>query len=175
MRNHRNRTPTKPGRVLITPESGTAFYGTIIRADEPTEEGCPIDKVTLDEFLAASGTTAGTSSNMTLAQDGFQLADGAVIRFKLHADSGATPTLNVSGTGAKSLMQSKYKSMKAGIPTGTWITAIYSSTLDFFLLQGSNEENHLRFGNGVGQISDYELALSGKRTTSYSRNTYEGI
>ena len=85
MRNHRNRTPTRPGRVLITPENGTAFYGTLVRADEPTDEGCPVDKVTLDEMLAASGTTAGIATALTLAQPGFQLVDGASIRFKLHS------------------------------------------------------------------------------------------
>ena len=160
MRNHRNRVPTRPNRVLITPESGTAFYGTIERADEPTEVGCPIDKVTLDEFLAASGTTAGTATAFTLAQTGFQLADGATIRFKLHVDSGATPTINVNGTGAKALMSTKFKPMKTTF-AGTWVTAIYSSTFDFFVLQGSGTMSEGRFGNGVGQISSFELYMCG--------------
>ena len=102
MTNHRNRTPTLPGRVLISPESGTAFHATITRADEPTDEGCPINKATLDELLAASGTTAGTATALTLAQDGFRLTDGACIRFKLHVDSGAAPTINVNGTAERS-------------------------------------------------------------------------
>jgi len=160
MRDHRNRVPTKPNRVLITPEGGTAFYGTITRADEPTDVGCPIDKVTLDEMLAASGTTAGTATSLTLAQPGFQLADGATIRFKLHVDSGATPTINVNGTGAKALMATKYKPMRTTF-AGTWVTAIYSSSLGFFVLQGSNNATNLRFGNEVGQISDFELMFCG--------------
>lgn len=154
MRNHRNRTPTRPGRVLITPENGTAFYGTLVRADEPTDEGCPVDKVTLDEMLAASGTTAGIATALTLAL-GFQLVDGASIRFKLHVDSGATPTINVNGTGAKALMATKFKPMKTTF-AGTWVTAIYSSTLDFFVLQGSTATDG-NFGNGTGQISSLEL------------------
>ena len=156
MRDHRNRVPTRPNRVLITPESGSAFYGTIARADEPTDVGCPIDKVTLDEFLAASGTTAGTATTLTLAQAGFQLADGATIRFKLHVDSGATPTINVNGTGAKKLMANKFKPMKTTF-AGTWVTAIYSSTFDFFVLQGSGTAGDGNYGNGVGQISSLEL------------------
>ena len=160
MRNHRNRVPTRPGRVLITPASGTAFYGTITRADEPTEEGCPLDKTTLDEFLAASGVTTGTASALVLSQAGFQLADGAVIRFRLHVDSGATPTINVNGTGAKKLMATKYKPMKTTF-AGTWVTAIYSSTLGFFVLQGSSNTADCRFGNEVGQISEFELMFCG--------------
>lgn len=160
MRDHRNRVPTRPNRVLITPESGTAFYGTITRADEPTDAGCPIDKVTLDELLAASGTTGGTATAFTLSQPGFQLADGAAIRFKLHVDSGATPTINVNGTGAKALMSTKYKPMKTTF-AGTWVTAIYSSTFDFFVLQGSGTMSEGRFGNGVGQISSFELYMCG--------------
>ena len=158
MRDHRNRDPTRPGRVLITPESGTAFYGTITRADEPTEAGCPIDKTTLDEFLAASGVTTGSASALVLSQPGFQLADGAVIRFRLHVDSGATPTINVNGTGVKKLMKTAEKPMKSGIKAGTWLTAIYSSVFDFFVLQGSGDEK-LHFGNDPGQISSIQWLL----------------
>lgn len=43
-----DRVPTKPGRVLITPEDGSAaFYATMTRADEPTQEGNPLNKITL--------------------------------------------------------------------------------------------------------------------------------
>ena len=161
MTNHRNRTPTLPGRVLISPESGTAFHATITRADEPTDEGCPINKATLDELLAASGTTSGTATALTLAQDGFRLTDGACIRFKLHVDSGAAPTINVNGTGARAIMATKYKPMKTTF-AGTWCTAIYSETLGFFVLQGSGGEDALRFGSEPGRISDYELYACGR-------------
>lgn len=53
-----NRQPTKPGRVLITPEDGTApFYATVTRADEPTEPGTPYNKATQlsDETSALLG------------------------------------------------------------------------------------------------------------------------
>jgi len=156
MTNHRNRTPTLPGRVLISPESGDAFHAIITRADEPTDVGCPINKTTLDELLAASGTTAGTATALTLTQDGFQLVDGACIRFKLHVDSGAAPTINVNETGAKALMATKYKPMRTTF-AGTWCTAIYSETLGFFVLQGSGGGDSLRFGNGAGKISEFEL------------------
>lgn len=45
-----DRTPKYPGRVLLTPEDGSApFYATMERADEPTQVGDPLNKAT---FLA---------------------------------------------------------------------------------------------------------------------------
>lgn len=101
------------------------------------QNGTPIDKATLDEFLSASGKTSGTSTAYTLAQDGFVLKDGAVIRFKLHVDSGATPTINVNGTGAKRIMMNTVSPMSTGSKAGLWYTAVYSEDHGFFVLQGS--------------------------------------
>ena len=47
----KDRIPKKPNRILITPENGTApFYATWQRADEPIEEGTPINKVLFDSI-----------------------------------------------------------------------------------------------------------------------------
>lgn len=119
--------------------------------------GMPVNKAAMDECLAASGTTAGSATAFTLVQPNFTLFDGALVRIKLHVDSGATPTLNVNGTGAKKLMRSKTKPLRAGIPAGTWVSFVYSSDFGFFLQQGSSSENNLRFGNEPGQISSFEL------------------
>ena len=44
----KDRVPVNPGRVLITPENGAAaFYATMNRADNPTQEGDPLNKNTL--------------------------------------------------------------------------------------------------------------------------------
>ena len=54
----RDRVPVNPGRVLITPENGDAvFYATITRADNPTQEGTPLNKATFltDETAAFLG------------------------------------------------------------------------------------------------------------------------
>ena len=129
-------------------------------ANPVIQEGMNVDKVAMDECLAASGTTAGSATAFTLVQPNFALFDGALVRIKLHVDSGATPTLNINGTGAKKLMQSKTKPFKAGIPAGTWVTFVYSSDFGFFLQQGSSGSN-LRFGNEPGQISSFELMFCG--------------
>lgn len=46
-----DRVPTYPGRVKLTPVSGAPDLFTIERADEPTNEGTPIDKATLDSII----------------------------------------------------------------------------------------------------------------------------
>lgn len=47
----RDRSPTKPNRMLIMPENGSAYYAEITRADEPTDTGTPLNKAT---FLSDS-------------------------------------------------------------------------------------------------------------------------
>ena len=56
-----DRVPKNPGRVLVTPENGDpAFYATLARADNPTQEGTPINKGTLlaDATAALFGLNA---------------------------------------------------------------------------------------------------------------------
>ena len=44
----KDRVPVNPGRVLITPENGSsAYYATMTRADNPTQEGTPLNKNSL--------------------------------------------------------------------------------------------------------------------------------
>lgn len=43
-----DRISVNPGRVLITPENGgSAYYATMIRADNPTQNGTPLNKASL--------------------------------------------------------------------------------------------------------------------------------
>lgn len=79
-------------------------------------------------------------------------------------------TLNISGTGAKHIKQQNNKYMKAGIPTGTWLTVIYSEVHENFILQGSGGDELVRYGNEAGQISTFELMLYGGFDPNYSRN-----
>ena len=42
-----DRVPVNPGRVLVSPEDGSAaYYATLTRADNPTQEGTPLNKAT---------------------------------------------------------------------------------------------------------------------------------
>lgn len=134
-----DRQPTIAGRhKLINPNDPTDFQYVIIEAaDEPTEQGTALNKALFDYAFAAIGTTAGTATALTLAGDGgFGLTDGATIRFKLHVNSGAEPTINVNNTGAKAIKTADGNAMPE-TAAGTWCVATYSTTLGFFVLASS--------------------------------------
>lgn len=65
-----DRVPVNPGRVLIKPENGSAsYYATMTRADNPTQEGTPLNKVSLlkDATAALFGLTANAVPDDVLA------------------------------------------------------------------------------------------------------------
>lgn len=46
----RDRQPTYPGRVTMTPVPGMENTYDMVRADEPLDEGTPINKVLFDSI-----------------------------------------------------------------------------------------------------------------------------
>ena len=48
----KDRVTQKTGRVKITPENGTAYYATMERADEPIQEGTPLNAGNFNEMVA---------------------------------------------------------------------------------------------------------------------------
>lgn len=140
MRSHANRVPQAPNRKKITPEGGASYYATVENADNPVAEGAIVNKAMLDEFLAASGTTAGSGASFTLAQDGFSLFDGALVRVKLNRDMVAGATLNVNGTGAKAIVDSKGRAIRAGAKSGAWLSLVYNGT-SYVLQYGDSEQS----------------------------------
>lgn len=46
----KDRIPTKPNRIRIVPENGAPFYAAWERADEPIEEGTPVNKYLFDSI-----------------------------------------------------------------------------------------------------------------------------
>lgn len=97
-------------------------------------EGTAVNKQLLDEILAASGTAGGTTSALTLAQEGFALVDGAVVRMKSTYNLAGGATLNVNGTGAKHICTSWGEEVDTGIVAGVWMVLIYSSALDGYVI-----------------------------------------
>lgn len=49
--NFKDRVPTHAGRVKLTPVAGQADTYTMERADEPREQGTPLDKATFDSII----------------------------------------------------------------------------------------------------------------------------
>ena len=97
-------------------------------------EGTAINKQLLDEILAASGTAGGTTSALTLAQEGFALVDGAEVRIKSTYNLAGGATLNVNGTGAKTIYTASGQEVKGGIKAGVWMILVYSSALDGYVI-----------------------------------------
>lgn len=58
-----DRVPVNPGRVLVTPENGNApYYATLTRADNPTQEGTPLNKASLLKDATAALFGLGTNA-----------------------------------------------------------------------------------------------------------------
>lgn len=58
-----DRVPANPGRVLVTPENGgAAYYATLTRADNPTQEGTPLNKANLLSDATAALFGLGTNA-----------------------------------------------------------------------------------------------------------------
>lgn len=86
MINWENRQPTQLGRRKITHEDGTSEYVTVEMADEPTNEGTPLNRYNLmamqgfmastTEFLA-DGSIKETNSDGDILLTEF-LADGSI-------------------------------------------------------------------------------------------------
>lgn len=133
--------------------------------------GTPVNAGNLNAILAAANTTTGTADHLELVQKGFMLFDGACVRFRLHTmpipGSDGKTYLNINATGDKAVMSIKGRPLK-GLTAGNWVTAIYSEPLDFFVLQGEGGDTE-RFGNGINQISTYELMLVGHFNPYYGR------
>lgn len=88
--------------------------------------------------LMASGVTTGTTTAYVLTDENgdTELIDGANIQFRLHVASGASATIDVNGTGAKSIKTIFNEDMSSGIVAGAWLTAIYSAASDAYILVG---------------------------------------
>ena len=155
----KNRESLYPGRVKLTPVDAANGIYDLTRADEPRDEGTPLNKKLLDYAVAACGVTAGTATAYTLDDEfgGFELVDGAKVNFRLHVASGANPTLNVNGTGAKSIKNVYGDSMTSGIPAEMWISAEYSSSADAFILTGATPRavvgRYIGDGTGVTNVT----------------------
>ena len=62
--NYKDRQSNRPNRYKVTPDSGTEYFVTLERADEPTELGTPINAENLNKALDKTGDTMSGSLNM---------------------------------------------------------------------------------------------------------------
>ena len=135
----KNRESLYPGRIKLTPVDAANGIYDLVRADEPRDEGTPLNKALLDYAVAACGVTAGTATALTLddAFGGFTLVDGAKVNFRLHVEPKEGVTLNVNGTGAKALVSARGAKLSLSLPAGAWIIASYNAKLDSYQVMSS--------------------------------------
>jgi len=95
----------------------------------------------LNEMLAASGICGGTAAALTLEQENFQLVDGAVIRFRLQHKPIPAPdvTIEIPPFAPTPIRTARGKALR-GAAAGSWVTAVYSEPLGFFVLQGDGSD-----------------------------------
>lgn len=118
-------------------------------------------------------TTTGTSAAL-IAQlpAGVTLADGRVLRLKLHVAPSDAATLTVANiTG--NILSNSGETLKEGPVAGSIITVVYNGSN--FILQGEGggsgaiTTSFKRYGNALRQISFYELMVVGHFNPYYGR------
>lgn len=114
----KDRQPTRPGRVKITPENGAAYYAVMEMADEPTEVGTPPTKVNL--LKDSTAALLGGSADM--------VPDEAFLALKHIIDN-----LGASDVGAAQIEVGSYSGDGASTKTLT-----FSAQPKFVFLTGFN-------------------------------------
>lgn len=121
----RDRQPTQPGRVKITPENGgEAFYAVMEMADEPTDLGTPPTKAYLltDETAGFYGKDANATVNNVLAELGVYMQywwRARSVEGHYEAVFGATETVSLTvGPGANDYTLSYSSSYEINQTTG---------------------------------------------------------
>jgi hypothetical protein len=162
--NSRYYKMTKPDGTIVQEAVKLDLLNTV------TQPGMPASAGNLNSILAAKNITTGTANAFILAQEGFLLEDGAQIVFRVHTMPIPNPdvTINVNNTGNIPIKSSKGRPLKGAV-AGSWITAVYSSALNFFVLQGEGGDGSGRYGNEIGQISTLELMLFANFNPYYRR------
>ena len=125
----KDRVPLYPGRVTLTPVSGQANTFDLVRADQPTQEGTPLNKASLlkDTTAALYGKT-----NAAVPDDILSLLSKSALA---HIEEkytkttigtlavGKTITLNVGGAAKEFIVvhQGKPSDMYDDSCSGTWL------------------------------------------------------
>ena len=95
------------------------------------------------KHFAASGvcSEASTPSALVLEQEDFDLADGATIKFRVDITIAPSPdvTIEIAPWVPKALRTARGRALR-GVKPGSWVTAVYSEPLGFFVLQGDGSD-----------------------------------
>lgn len=174
----KNRVPANPGRVLITPEDGSAaFYAVLTRADNPTEDGDPLSKETLltdataalygldatavpDEVLAAARSLISTAQST--ADSKCKIVSGSYTGTGTYG-SGNKNSLTFDGTPKLLIVSSTVSSAYGGRHTYPQLIFVYgeSGSIASLITSGSEvfaSATVSRSGNTVSWYSADDAA-----------------
>lgn len=150
-------TPGQDGRVLITPENGSApFYAKITMADNPTNNGTPLTK----ETLLQDGTEVqifGNADNRTVDQ----AFSGVMDRINLIMQNVANITLTVADTEGKPL-------------EGVYVNGIFDENGDPVQTNASGQAiGYVAEGNQTISVSGYaDIQNTSMQIDIIKGNTY---
>ena len=152
-------TPGQEGRVLITPEDGSApYYATVEMADNPTNPGTPLNK----ENLLQDSTEVeifGNAGNRTVDE----ALSGLMGKIALIMQNVASMTLTVTDTAGTPL-QGVYVS---GIfdEDGNAVATNASGQITGYVAEGTT----LLSVSGYGDIEDWEESFDAVKGQSYTK------
>ncbi|WP_338552884.1 hypothetical protein [Paenibacillus sp. KS-LC4] len=134
-----------PNWISMRPDAAATANRTILR--DASGRGKVAPPVAADDIARLDtvqtfgyGTTSGTGSAYTAAIGLVAaLTEGLRVTIKLHAASGANPTLNINGLGAKGILKPSGSAPTAGLlKAGSIYTLVYNGSA--FTLQGEGGE-----------------------------------
>ena len=153
-----DRVPVNPGRVLITPENGSAaYYATMTRADNPTQEGTPLNKNSFLKDQTAELLGLNSSS----------VPDDALVRIKELIDAANAYT----DTKAKIVTGSYTGTGKSGSSNPNSLT--FDSVPKMVLMLGYKTSSTIKFLTGwesSNTTDRYHAMFPEMLTTSYVEN-----
>lgn len=169
----KDRVPTHANRKKITPENGESFYATVEYADEPIEEGTPVNKATLlsigisDLTHTISGGSSGGGSGGASVKKHILTGDIpssglATVRFKATAPYAEGGTFSINGV----TYTAKPNGEETTLPDKAFVTGdVVSAEIDI----SGHTINFKLGGSGVNetlpsQVSYLTVTLSGTTT-----------
>lgn len=160
-----DRVPVNPGRVLITPENGSAaYYATMTRADNPTQEGTPLNKASLLKDATAALFGLGTDAVPDDALSAIKtLIDGANANANAKAKF-ATGSYTGTGTYGASNPNGLMFDFAPKFIFITAYSAGYTNVVQAMLAQGQGRVVYSSVSNNSA------MSYSNKSTLSWSGN-----
>lgn len=167
----KDRQPTRPGRVKITPESGEAYYAVLEMADEPTEVGTPPTKANLLKDTTAALLGGGAD----------MVPDDALVALKVLIDAVSSnankraeiETISYTGTGTygasnPTKINFSQKPKTFIIVSDSTIAIATSSTNKFVVITMSGTTNQ------TVTVQNPTFAWSGNQAQIYSEHSSYG-